>query len=191
MGLKECVCCFWSDIADCVLPLSQTNVLQIERSFMSLEQAALQSCVTFFCQSYRRVQPFLKWSLSFKVQLLVMEDLKETKFLGNESESCHKLYQWLGNPLDTDKFGVGSLLSEFGVLVTTLAYRNMLRLFNSFLPDAGAASGRVFGEEFQLWNTEMVMDTAGTDYVFLPEKACRPNINVYIILHCCFQLKSI
>lgn len=50
---------------------------------------------------------------------------------------------------ETDNFSVGSsLLSEFGELDTTVAYRNLLRLFNSFLPGAGAAVQIAFGGKF-------------------------------------------
>jgi len=55
----------------------------------------------------------------------------------------------LATDWETDNFSVGSsLLSEFGVLDATAVYRSLLRLFNSFLPNAGAALQIAFGEKF-------------------------------------------
>lgn len=50
---------------------------------------------------------------------------------------------------ETDNFSVGSsLLSEFGILGTMAPYRILLRLFNSFLANAGAAVQISSGEKF-------------------------------------------
>lgn len=74
MGLEKCECCFWTDITDCAV--SFTDKCLTYQKVKSLEQATLQSHVTFFWQSYHMAQTFLKQSLCFKVQLLVMQDLK-------------------------------------------------------------------------------------------------------------------
>lgn len=130
MGLEKCECCFWTDITECAV--SFTDKCLAYQKVMSLEQAALQSYVTFFWQSYHI--NFLKQSLSSKVQLLVMQDLKRQSSWKMKGNFAINFISGLATLWETDNFGVGSSsLSEFGVLDTTLAYRNMLRLIPFFL----------------------------------------------------------
>lgn len=113
---------------------------------------------------------FLKQSLSFKVQLLVMQDLKRQSSWKMKGNFAINFISALATLWETDNFGVGSSsLSEFGVLDTTLAYRNMLRLILFFLMQV------LLLEEFlgkssscgtQTWWWIQQGATKGTDYVF-------------------------